>query len=172
MQKEFWTYASHVIKAIIHPLGLAKGKLHLFHIFFHGHGIHSELLKLLVPFIIGLISFIPTFPIFIIMNLHMCGLFEFGFFCLMRRLPIFLRTSLCSSTALNILCAVSSLIGVTIVTWDDSPSWNTSSWCVSLILTKFLPCFSRTQIGIGMCLLNLDGKMVPEKKSYFIKSMS
>ena len=54
---------------------------------------------------------------------------------------------------------------VDILTCDDSPSWNTSSWCVSSILTKHLPCSSQTQIG-GMCFLDLGGAMVLEKKSH------
>ena len=55
------------------------------------------------------------------------------------------------------------------LTWpmcDDSPSWNTSSWCVSSILTKRLPCTSRTQIGVGMCFLDLGSAMVPKKKAF------
>ena len=50
---------------------------------------------------------------------------------LVRQLPIFLRTSLYSSIALNIFCAVASLIEAAITSCDAFPcivsSWNTSS---------------------------------------------
>ena len=86
---------------------------------------------------------------------------------LVRQLPIFLRASLCSSIALNIFCVISSLIGATIVAWEDSPTWNSSSWIVSTILTKRLLFFSPIQIGVGMCFLDFGGAMVLEKKSHF-----
>ena len=112
--------------------------------------------------------FHPNLPLL----LHQEPTYGFGFFnldssSLVRQLPIFLRTLLCSSIALNIFCAISSLIGAAIVAWEGSLTWNSSSWCVFSILTKRLPFFSRIQIGVGTCFLDFSSAMVPEKKSHF-----
>ena len=71
--------------------------------------------KFFVPFIINLVSFIPIFHFFLIENLYTWGFFNLASSSLVRRLPIFLRMSLCSSIALKIFYATSSLIGLAIV---------------------------------------------------------
>ena len=112
----FGAYALHVIETIILPLGLTKGKLHLLHFLSHGYGFCREFLKLLAPFIINFVPFIPIFHFFSIKVLYIwVCLLQFGFVQLNEGTPIFLRVSLCSSIALNIFYAISSLIGAAIV---------------------------------------------------------
>ena len=43
---------------------------------------------------------------------------------------------------------------------------------LEILLLDMFPQFSRIQIRVGMCFLDICGAMVPEKKSHFIKPMS
>ena len=69
--RSFGAYAPHVIKTIIHPLGLERGKLHFLNLLSHGYGFCCEFLKLLVHFLISFVHFTPIFHFFIIENLYM-----------------------------------------------------------------------------------------------------